>query len=68
MLNALADGVLEKVRLEQNKKGRKEGSPETGWIIIDYGDIVVHIFDSDLRKYYKLEELWDKGKVLLRVQ
>jgi ribosome-associated protein len=68
MLNALADGVLEKVRLEQNKKGRKEGSPETGWIIIDYGDIVVHIFYSDQRKYYKIEEILAKGKVLLRVQ
>ena len=50
------------------RKGHIEGTPESGWIIVDYGDIVVHIFDPDLRQYYKLEELWDEGKVLLRVQ
>ena len=68
MLNALADGVVEKTRMEHSKKGRIEGSPDSGWIIVDYGDIVVHIFDPELRQYYKLEELWDEGKVLLRVQ
>jgi ribosome-associated protein len=68
MLNALADGVSEKTRLEHKKKGRIEGQADSGWIIVDYGDIVVHIFDSELRHYYKLEELWDEGKVLLTVQ
>jgi ribosome-associated protein len=68
MLNALADGVVEKTRVEHNKKGHIEGTPESGWIIVDYGDIVVHIFDADLRQYYKLEELWDEGKILLRLQ
>lgn len=68
MLNALADGVVEKTHVEYNKKGHIEGTPESGWIIVDYGDIVVHIFDADLRQYYKLEELWDEGKILLRLQ
>jgi ribosome-associated protein len=68
MLNALADGVVEKIRLELKKKGRIEGTPDAGWMIVDYGDIVVHLFDTSLRRYYKLEELWEEGKVLLRVQ
>jgi ribosome-associated protein len=68
MLNALADGVSEKTRLDHKRKGRIEGQADSGWIIVDYGDIVVHIFDSELRQYYKLEELWDEGKVLLTVQ
>jgi len=68
MLNALADGVMEKTRIDHNRKGRIEGTPDSGWIIVDYGDIVVHIFDTELRQYYRLEELWDEGKVLLRVQ
>ena len=68
MLNALANDVVEKTRLEHKKKGRIEGAPTDGWIIVDYGDIVVHLFDADLRRYYKLEELWDEGKVLLRLQ
>jgi ribosome-associated protein len=68
MLNALADGLIEKTRVEHKKKGRLEGNPDSGWLVVDYGDIVVHLFDEDLRHYYKLEELWKDGKVLLRVQ
>jgi ribosome-associated protein len=68
MLNALADGVVEKTHELHNRKGRIEGKPDDGWLVVDYGDIVVHLFDEDLRHYYKLEELWKDGKVLLRVQ
>lgn len=68
MLNALADGANEKTRLNHGRKSRVEGNPETGWIVLDYGDVVVHIFDQELRKYYQLEELWRGGKILLRVQ
>jgi len=68
MLNALADGVVERTRVEHNMKGRIESTPDSGWMIIDYGDIVVHLFDADMRRYYKLEELWDEGRVLLKVQ
>ena len=68
MLNALADGVVEKTRVEYKKKGRIEGNPDSGWLVVDYGDIVVHLFDEDLRHYFKLEELWMDGKVLLRLQ
>jgi ribosome-associated protein len=68
MLNALADGVIEKTLEAYKRKARIEGKPDAGWLVVDYGDIVVHIFDEDLRRYYKLEELWKEGKVLLRVQ
>ncbi len=68
MLNALSDAVLEKTKDEFKKKNRVEGSPEAGWMVMDYGDVVVHLFDPALRAYYKLEELWKEGKVLLRLQ
>ena len=68
MLNALADGANEKTREKHKKKGRVEGSPDAGWMVLDYGDVVVHIFDPELRGYYRLEELWKEGKILLRVQ
>jgi ribosome-associated protein len=68
MLNALADGVIEKTHEEHKRKGRIEGQPDAGWMVVDYGDIVVHLFDEDLRRYYKLEELWKDGKILLRLQ
>ena len=37
------------------------GHTEGKWIVIDYGDIVVHLFEPETRKYYALEELWGKG-------
>lgn len=68
MLNALADAVKEKVRNEYQKQGRSQGSPDAGWIVLDYGDVVIHLFDAELRRYYNLEELWKEGKILLRFQ
>ncbi len=68
MLNALSDAVLEKTKDEFKKRNRVEGSPEAGWMVMDYGDVVVHLFDPALRAYYKLEELWKDGKVILRLQ
>lgn len=68
MLGALADEVLERVRVRHGLKGRLEGQPQDGWLLVDYVDVVVHLFSPDRRDYYRLEELWGKGKVLLRLQ
>ncbi len=68
MLDALADAVNEKTRTRLTKKGRVEGSSDGGWMVLDFGSIVVHLFSPDVRDYYRLEELWGEGKVLLRLQ
>ena len=68
MLDALADTVLDSMRTQHRKKGRKEGESRDGWLVVDYGDVVVHLFSPDQRAYYQLEDLWNEGKVLLRVQ
>jgi ribosome-associated protein len=68
MLNALADASIDAVRQTHRRKGRIQGEAREGWVIVDYGDVVVHLFSPDQRDYYDLEELWQDGKVLLRVQ
>lgn len=68
MLDALAEAAVETVRKVHRKRGRKQGESREGWIIVDYGDVVVHLLSPDQREYYDLEELWQEGKVLLRVQ
>ena len=68
MLDALADTTLENVRKQHHKHGRKQGEAREGWVVVDYGDVVVHIFSPDQREYYDLEEFWQNGRTLLKVQ
>jgi ribosome-associated protein len=68
MLDALADATLETVRKHFRKRGRKQGEAREGWVVVDYGDVVVHLFSPDQRAYYDLEEFWSKGRVLVRLQ
>jgi len=68
MLDALADAVRGQMRDKYKIKGRVEGLPQNGWMLVDYGDVVVHIFSVDQREYYRLEELWAEGKTLLKLQ
>ena len=56
---AIADGIEEKVLETLGEKvWRIEGQQNALWIAMDYVDVVVHIFQTDLRSFYKLEELW----------
>jgi ribosome-associated protein len=44
-----------------------EGDPSSGWILLDYGDVILHLFLTTTRNYYRLEDLWRNGKVLLHM-
>jgi ribosome-associated protein len=67
MLSSLVDSVIEACTKHGRKNRKVEGNAQTGWIVVDTGDTVVHIFSTDQRDYYNLEELWSSGKVLLRL-
>lgn len=68
MLDSLAEAVNESAKKNFSLIGRVEGLPSAGWMVVDLGDVVVHLFSPEQRDYYRLEELWSKGKVLLRLQ
>ncbi|MHC1784267.1 MAG: ribosome silencing factor [Anaerolineaceae bacterium] len=68
MLDALSETTATKIKQEHKVSVRSEGQPSDGWLVLDFGDIVVHLFSPDQRDYYKLEELWNKGKILLKIQ
>lgn len=57
-INALADYVEKGMREEGVTLRHKEGKLQGGWLLLDFRDIVVHIFSDDLRKYYSLERIW----------
>lgn len=68
MLRALMNAALDEVREKFKKKTVVEGEPREGWMLADFGDVVVHVFSAAQREYYRLEELWSEGKVLLHLQ
>ena len=68
MLNGLADATLETAKKSYGINGRVEGYPENGWLLVDFGDVIVHLLSPDQRGYYRIEDLWEKGKMLLHLQ
>jgi ribosome-associated protein len=68
-LRAIADSIESSVDEHRLRPAHHvEGLSGGGWILVDYGDVVVHIFSPSLRAYYNLEALWSKAPVLLRMQ
>ena len=68
MIDALLDAVVQDVKQNYQLRPKIEGVPHDGWLLADYGDIILHIFSPDQRDYYQLEELWAEGKILLHLQ
>lgn len=68
MLQALADAATEAIHKQYKLPARSEGRPEEGWILVDFGDVILHLFSPNRRDYYRLEELWAQGKILVHLQ
>ncbi|TFH32329.1 MAG: ribosome silencing factor [Anaerolineales bacterium] len=68
-LKALASEVQKRLKQEDHRHAMSvEGDPEGGWILVDFGDVILHIFSPAVRSYYQLEDLWREGQILLRIQ
>ena len=58
-LKGLAAGVQQAMKAAGVASFRTSGDPESGWIVIDYVDVVVHVFSPEARAYYALEKIWE---------
>jgi ribosome-associated protein len=68
-LKAIVDGVTEHTHQQYERKPRRiEGNADSGWVLVDYLDIVIHIFSISQRKFYRLEEVWKEAPVVLKMQ
>ena len=61
-VNALVDNVEEELHKAGYHLKQREGRANSSWILLDFGDIIVHVFDKDNRLFYDLERIWKDGK------
>ncbi len=63
-VNAIAESIEKKVKEILNIKAHhREGIDNSIWILLDYNDVLIHIFQTEYRHYYKLEELWGDAEI-----
>ncbi len=67
-LQAIYEEIGHVLKREGVLPNHREGTLDSGWLLLDYGDVIVHIFASLEREYYRLDELWNQAKALVRIQ
>ena len=67
-LKAIYDEIGHVLKKEQIRPLHFEGTLDSGWLLLDFGDVIVHIFAPLEREFYNLDELWGKAVPLLRIQ
>ena len=65
---AIADAIDEQLEKQGARVLHREGVAETGWVLLDIGDVIVHIFGPKEREYYRLERLWSEAKTVVYLQ
>ncbi|MBC8500062.1 MAG: ribosome silencing factor [Candidatus Atribacteria bacterium] len=60
-LKAISNFVMRKLKENNIRLLHYEGKPETGWILLDYSDVIVHIFSKEKREFYDLEYIWQEA-------
>ena len=61
--NTLRDELIDKIEAEGLSLRRREGMDNSGWVLLDFGDIIIHIFKENERAFYDLEAIWGKAKI-----
>jgi ribosome-associated protein len=67
-IQAIADSIDEELEKQGASLLHREGAAESGWLLLDFGDIIVHIFGPKEREYYRLERLWSEAKTVVYLQ
>ena len=66
-LRAIYDEIEHSLKREGVLPHHHEGTVDSGWLLLDYGDVIEHIFGALEREYYQLDELWSEAKPVLRI-
>jgi ribosome-associated protein len=66
-VGAVADQLIRKLKDEGYGRARVEGQPHCDWVLIDTGDVIVHIFRPEVREFYNLEKMWSADRPMERL-
>ncbi len=66
--NALAEDITVAGKASGLSLHHREGTADSGWLLLDFADVIVHIFDEEQREHYRLEQLWTAAKTVVRMQ
>ncbi len=67
-IRAIFDEIAHTLKKEGIPPHHHEGAVDSGWILLDFGDVIVHIFSSFEREFYQLDELWSQATPVVRIQ
>ena len=67
-IRALSGDLSRQLKAEVGKPLNIEGQADSGWVLVDYGDVIVHIFSPSMRTFYDLEGFWKEAKTVVRFQ
>ena len=66
-IGAIVDELLDELKKAGSQPALVEGTPESGWMLVDFGSVIVHVFSPAQRAYYQLEELWQDAPIVVRM-
>lgn len=64
---AIQEEITQQLKAQEIRPLRVEGTAAGGWIVLDYGAVIVHIFTPAEREFYQLEELWSEASVVMKM-
>ena len=67
-LKSVVDGIEQDLKGEGVRPVHVEGDQGSGWVLVDFGDVICHVLKPAEREYYRLEDLWQGAKTMVRVQ
>ncbi len=67
-MKAISDDIQKQLKKQSVLPLGVEGTPESGWMLMDYNGVIVHLFSAAMRDFYRLERLWEHAPIVVRMQ
>jgi ribosome-associated protein len=67
-MKAIADDIQKQLKKDSILPLGVEGKPDSGWVLLDYNGVIVHLFNPAMRDFYRLEQLWERAPIVVRMQ